>query len=230
MGTGVFSGGGIVEFAAALYGTDDDPTDTVIMRDGVLHGLHHAADSMGQVRVNYMPIGNAVSEGQDEFETIETPANTLDYYLVGGSPFGEWPLTLRADGSAYKLRIRIAGSVGATPNNGTFRVVIGPSRALRDSEVEEALDSTFEAVFTTTTATWETSGASQGASSSATLLTISAGQVRDWVRDVGVYNAVSSASDNSVQQCLVAAHVYAKTNNVARLPQLNALHIQEFVG
>lgn len=232
-GTGVFASGGIVQFAASLYGTDDDPMDTVIMRDGIHHGTHHAADSMAQVRVNYMAIGNAVAEGQDEFETVETPANTTDWLLVGAGPFGEWPLTVRADGTGYKLRIRIAGSVSDATGGpvATLRVVVRPSLPLRDAEIEDAVDSTFEATFTTTTATWETSGASQGSAASATLLTITADQVREWIRDVAVFDAVSSpAAGHSIQQCLVAAHVYAKTTNTARLPRLNALHIEEFVG
>ena len=232
-GTGVFASGGIVQFNAALYGTDDDPSDTVMMRDGVHHGLHHAADSMGQVRVNYMGIGADVVEAQAQFGTIDTPADTSTWYLVGGSPFGLWPLTVRADGTAYKLRIRIAGSVSSTTGSptATIRVILRPIRPLTTAEVLESIDSVFEATFTTTSPTWETTGSSQGVDSSATLMTVSSGQVREWTRDVAVFDGVSSPADGrSIEQCLVAAHVYAKTSVTARLPQLNALHIQEFIG
>lgn len=220
-----------MQFAASLYGTDDDPMDTVIMRDGVYHGAHHAADSMGQVRVNFMGLDDDVVEGQDQSGTVDTPPSVLDWMLVGGSPFGEWPLTIRATGAGYKLRIRIAGSVSATVATATFRVIIGPPSVTELGGITDPVDSTFEATFTTTAATWETSGASQGSVASATLLTISADQVRQWIRDVGIWDKVSSPADgHTVEQCLVSAHVYAKTSDVTKLPQLNTLHIQEFLG
>lgn len=229
-GTGAISSGGLVDFAASLYGTDDDPMGATVMRDGVWHGLHHAADSMAQVRVNFMGLDDDVVEGQDQFGTTETIGSVLDYYLVGGSPFGEWPLTLRADGTAYKLRIRIAGSISATIAAATFRVVIGPSRPLRNAEVLEPLDSIYEVEFTTATPTWGT-GAAQGSTASATILTVSSRQVREWITDTPIYDAVSSpAGGRTIEQCMVAAHVYVNMNNTARLPRLNALHISEYLG
>jgi hypothetical protein len=230
MATSILTGGGIVEFPATLYGTDDDPVDTVVMRDGVMHGLLHAADSMGQVRVNYMGIGNAVSEGQDEFETIETPANTSDYYLMGGTPFGPWPLTMRANGEPYKLRVRVGGSVSATPATATFRIVIAPLTIVTAADVLAALDSTLQVTATSTTLAWLT-GQSQGTLGSTTLITVTADQAAAWTRDVDIYNAVSSpAGGQTVEQIRVMAYVFAKTSDVTKLPQLSALHIQEYIG
>jgi hypothetical protein len=233
--TGVFGSGGIVEFAPSLYGTDDDPMDTVVMRDGVHHGLHHGADSMAQVRVNFVGIGDDVVEGQTQFSTIDTPADTSTYYLMDGSPFGPWPLTVRADGTAYKLRYRIAGSVSDATGGptGTIRVIIHPHIPLTRSEITQALDSSLEATFTTTTATWASGAAvgTLGSDASDTILTVSSDQIRGWIRDVSVFNAVSSPADGrSIQQVPVAAHVYAKIDDVTKLPQLRALHIQEFIG
>ncbi len=231
-GTGVFASGGIVQFAASLYGTDDDPSDTVIMRDGVHHGLHHAADSMGQVRVNYMGIGGDVAEGQTQFGTIDAPPSVDDWMVVGGSPFGEWPISVRADRSAYKLRIRIAGSLSDVTGGptATFRVIVQPGTPINTAEITRPLDSNFEATFTTTSPTWETSGTSQGSVGSSTLITITAEQIRAWVRDVSVFDAVSSPPEHTIEQCPISVHVVAKTTNVVKLPQLNALHIQEFIG
>lgn len=230
--SGIFGSGGIVQFGTSLFATDDDPMDTVIMRDGVHHGLHHGADSMAQVRVNYMGIGDDVVEGHDQFATIDTPLTVSDWYVVGGAPFGEWPLTVRASGDAYRMRIRIAGSVDATPATATFRVFIRPASLLNIGDVTEPIDSVVEATFTTTTPTWATGAAiaSQGAGALDTEIIVSNDQVRGWIRDVAVYDAVSSPTDHSVQQCLVSAYVVAKVSDIAKLPQLNALHIQEHIG
>lgn len=231
MATSILTGGGLVEFAASLYGTDDDPMDAVMMRDGVMHGLLHAADSMAQVRVNYLPIASAAAEGQDSFETTEPPANTTDYLLLGGSPFGPWPLTVRANGQPYKLRVRIAGAVSATPATATFRVILAAAGArLSETDILEALDSTFEAEATSTTAAW-LSGSSQGSLANSTLITVSTDQVRSWTRNVPIFNAVSSPSaGQTIRQVGVKVYVFAKTTNTSRLAQLHALHIQEYIG
>ena len=230
-GTSIFGSGGIVQFAATLYGTDDDPMDAVMLRDGVHHGLHHGADSMAQVRVNFLSLHDDVVEGQAQFGTTETPASTDDWLLVDSSPFGPWPLTLRADGSGYKLRIRTFGSVSSATGSPTavVRVVIRPPRSLTTAEVLDDVDSTYEVSFTSATPAW-VAGASKGSAASATLLTVSASQVASWTRDSSAYDAVSSPTDRTVEQCLVSAHVYAKTSNTARLARLYGLHISEFVG
>lgn len=230
MGTGFFTAGGLVDFATSLYGAADDPMDTVMMRDGVAHGLLHAADSMAQVRVNYHPIAAGVAVDSDSFETIETsPAPTTgQWYRVGGAPFGPWPLTLRADGSGYKLRIRIGGALSSGTDTATFRVVIAPPRRLLTAEIEESEDHIFEATTASTTIAW-LSGTAQG-SSSPTVLTITAARAARLTRVREVYDAVSSATPHTVRQSLVAAHVFAKTSNVNSIPRLHALHLSEYVG
>jgi len=230
MATSILTGGGIVEFAAALFGTDDDPMDPVIKRDGLVHGLLHAADSMAQVRVNYNPILAGASEGQDSFETIETPASTSDFLLVGGTPFGPWPLTIRANGAPYKLRVRFAGAVASTVATATFRVVIFPLIRISTSDITLAVDSTFEATTSSATVDW-ISGTSQGTVGSSTLITVTARQAQSWTREVEVFNAVSSpAAGVSIEQVRVMAYVFAKTTDVTKLPRMHALHIEEYIG
>ena len=229
-GTGAFPTGGIVDFAPSLYGAGDDPADAVILRDGVYHGTHHAADSFAQVRVNYQPVASGVAQDQDSYETHETASSTSDWVQVGGSPFGKWPLSLRADGSGYKLRVRIAGAMSATADTATFRVVLGPPRRLSEPEIEASLDSTFEAVATNTTIQY-LSGSSQGDDNSGTVLTVTRDQARDWTRGESIYNAVSSPTGgHTVDQCLVSAHVYVRTTDVTNRARLHALHVAEYVG
>jgi hypothetical protein len=224
---------GIVEFAASLYGTDDDPVENSIVRDGLANGLLHAADSMAQVRVNYFPILSAAANGQDTFETVESSPTTGTWYRVGGSPFGEWPLTLHADGTPYKLRVRIGVSASSsTASTQLVRVVIAPnSHAVleRDLSADNVYQISFASGTVGTTPTW-VAGTSQGDAASATLITVDADTARSWTRDVQVYDAVSSATPRDTMQCLVAAHVYALTSNASVQARLYALHIAEYVG
>jgi hypothetical protein len=220
---------GIVEINTSHYGTDDDPIDTVTARDGILNGLLHCGDSMGQVRVNYMPIASAAANGQDAFETIEASPIANQWYRVGAAPFGEWPLTCRWDRTPYKLVVRLGAATSSAAGTTTFRVVICPMMdaiAELDREVDHVWETSFAG---TTTIAWRT-GASQGSTASATLITVSRANALAWLRDVPIYDAVSSASPRSVQQCLVAAHVFAKTSNTGALPRLHALFIDEYVG
>lgn len=217
---------GIVPFAPSLWGTDDDPEDTVLHRDGTANGLLHAADSIGQVRVNYMPVAAGVADGQETFATIDTGPEADVYYHVG--VFGRWPLTIRADGTPYRLRIRVAGASSSTNDAPTFRVVIAPNfpEALAGKTSDE--DSVFEASGTATTTIAWLSGTSQGSAAAATYVQVSAEQARDWTAEQVVFDAVNAGTPRSIQQCLVSAWVWAKQGGVDDLPRLYGLHIQEF--
>lgn len=227
MGTSIYDDG-IVAIAPSLYGTDDDYMGAQTHRDA-FHNLLHAADQYGQVRVNYHPWADAVDEGQDTFETIDASPTAGQWYQVGGSPFGHWPLTLRADGSGYRLRVRIGGEISAGPGTSTFRVIIRPLGPLTRSQILEDADHVFEATTSSTTPAY-LSGTSQGDDASSTLLRVTARQASAWTFNQSAFDAVSSASPISVQQVLVAAHVYAKTSSGSSLPRLHALHIAEYVG
>lgn len=217
---------GIVEFAPSLYGAANDPMDTAIMRDGVANGLLHAADSMGQVRVNYFPIDSGFANNVDDFETTDTLV-VGQWSRIGGSPFATWPITLRSDGTPYVLRVRIFGAVSATVATATFAVVVAP---LTDSalELERDRDNVFTATATATTPAW-LSGTS-GTNSYTTRMEFTAEDSETWTREQGTFDAVSGASPVGIQQCLVSCVVFAKSTVAARLPRLYGLHVQEYYG
>lgn len=223
-GTGLYASGGIIPISTFMYGNAADPMDAASLRDGVLHGLLHAADSRAQVRVNYMH--NPVSQDPPSTETI---SDVDDWHQLAASPFGPWPLTQRADGSGYQLRVRIRVGISSTPATATFRVVIAPWGRLSRGQIEEEVDSVYEVTTTSGTSQWRT-GTSQGPLGDSRLLTVSADQCFAWTQTTSVYNAVSGASPRDVSQVLVAAHVFAKTTDTSILPELYALHLQEFVG
>lgn len=224
---------GLVVFAGSLYGAAADPVGSRTMRDGIANNLLHCADSFAQVRVNYCPIGAAFDGNDlDSFETIEDDPVAGTWYAVGGGPFGGWPLTMHADGAVpYVLRVRLGVSASDTDAGVTltWRVVIAP-----DGDGLEELPNDADHVFevsgaASTTVAWAT-GTSQGALTHATLLTVSPELATAWTRSVGVYDAVSSAEPSAVDQVLVNAWVYARTEDASFLPRVNALHITEYVG
>lgn len=240
MSTSIHSG--IVAFDASLYGTDDDPADTTIVRDGIANGLLHAADSMGQVRVNVCyPDGSSFASDAWEYGDIASSPVANQWYRIGGGPFGEWPLTIHNDGTPYKLRIRVgvaASSGGASTQ--TLRVVIAPNNfavSERDQEADNVFQVVFLSVTIGTTPTWAYDGTSgisesrsQGTANSLTTLTVPARRAAAWTRSTTMYDAVSSGSPSEIQQCLVGAHVFGKTSVSGIVTRLHALHISEYVG
>jgi hypothetical protein len=225
---------GRVLFADSLYGSADTPVDTTIMRDGVANGLLHIADSYAQVRVAVMHPDYSTFGGAAEFEYNETLDNTPTantWYRIQGSPFGEWPLTMHADGTPYVLRVRVGGksSGGAGAGTVTFRVVIAPaSNGL--GELELPADHIYETAGTTSTSVAWLTGASRGSGAYTTRMELAAAKADTWTREVSVYNAVSEADSRQVRQCLVACHVFAKTTNALDVPRLHALSVAEYVG
>lgn len=241
MASSLFTGGGVVRFAPSLYGTDDDPVDTAIMRDGVANGLLTMADSFAQVRVNFMSLDAGVATDQNTHEGIESTHDADQYYRVSGSPFGQWPITMQADGTPYYLRYRIAGSVDSVTGSptATFAIVIAPSNDIASAEarINIGVDSVALATFTTTTPTWDTVPTTRGSDLSKSRLRVTYEEASSWTRSVAVnaYSTTSGAiysagAPGAIDQVLVSAHVFAKIDVAARQPQLNALHIAEFVG
>lgn len=221
---------GIVEFAASLYGAAADPVDTAIARDGVANGLLHCADSYAQVRVNYAaPVSAVTGNDHDNHLTLDITPVASTWYLMTGFPMGLWPVTLRADGTPYALRIRAGGSVSGGTGTATFRFVLAPIYHLALDGISDSLDSSFECSTTSTSAVWLTNGVSQ-ATSSATVMQITANQASEWTRSVQVYDAVSGASSHTTDQCLVSLWCFAKTSSAASVPRLHNVHLAEYVG
>lgn len=204
-----------------------------ITRDGVANGLLHAADSYAQVRVNHLPVAAAVANGQATFGTIVATPEPGQWYVVSGSPFGPWPLTLHSDGRPYLLRIRLA--VGASSTDlgitHTYRVVLAPD----DYNTAVAERDTFEnhvweaEVSASSTVSWVT-GSTQGGPPSSTVLTLEASTAARWTRSVSTYDAVSAGTPVAVEQCLVSLWIFAATTSAQSLPRVYGMHAAEYVG
>ena len=226
MATSIHSGLKLV--AGASYGGDDDPVGAVIWRDGIANGLLHCADSYAQVRVN-VAFADASTFGSGAAEYISGPAApTAGQWFRVAAPFGPWPLTLHADGTPYKLRVRIAAASTSGGSVQTLRVVIAPD-AFAALERDTEADSVYEVTTSSTTPAW-LGGTSQGSIASGTMLTVSAEQAAAWITNTEIFDAVSSATPRTVQQCLVSAHVFAKSASGSETTRFHALHIAEYVG
>ncbi len=219
---------GLVPFDSTLYGTDDDPVDATIWRDGIANGALHAADSHAQVRVNLaFPDASAFSTGGLEY--IEGPVSPVaDEWFQIGAPFGPWPLTRHADGAPYVLRIRLAISASSGGVAQVVRVVIAPD----DSAVAERdrnSDNVYETGTSSATPAWVT-GNTTGALGASTYMVVSAADASRWTRSRSVFDAVNGASPSAIDQCLVSAHVFARTANGTVTTRLHNLLIAEYVG
>lgn len=86
---------------------DDQPLDTVVVKDAIVGSLLHMADShVAQVRVAWIAPNTTVSGAQGY---IVPPAYGTDT-PVFLSAFGPFPIPVRASGKSYRLRVRVAGS------------------------------------------------------------------------------------------------------------------------
>lgn len=239
--------GELRQFPASLYGAAADPADTVLLRDAVANNLLHAADSMGQVRVNYVGIKSGSIDVFETFDTVLANAPSQTFCALGGQPFGPWPLTLHADMTPYILRIRVGvASSNTTASTLQLRVVIAPIGAEVLSEVDRAQDNVFHVEWVSsgagsigTTPTWiDDNGTTRFARTQdndfTSYMVVSAAQAEEWTQRYPIADAVSGGTPRAVDQCLVAAHVFGSTtHNVAEsrcVPRLYGLHIQEYVG
>lgn len=217
----------ILQISAGLYGTGDDPVDSLLMRRGVANNLMHACDSMAQVRVNAWPT-KVFGGNLDAYWTIDGPDFTAQWYPLGGMPFGPWPLTLRADGTPYRLIVQLAGATAAA-GTVTFRVVIAPDYVSAVEGLTEDTDRVWEGSTTSTSAA-DVSGVSQGANSGLDYLDVSRTLAASWIRSHIAYDAVGGSSPVNVQQCLVSAWVFAKTTHTSAVPRLYGLRVAEYLA
>lgn len=195
------------------------PISAVYARRVLLNNLCHYADVFGQVRASW-----ASGTGKTPISTTTPAAANTPYFLWSTS----FPIALRADGSAYKLRIRIAGASSDNATAVRFRAVVG-SPLVVSRLVTSATDSAFlTATTTSSTGAWLT-GASNGSNAYTTMIEMTPDEVADAIVTVGTPVDIAGA-DRGVAQALVTLAVYGQTANVASTPQLHGVYAAEWVG
>jgi hypothetical protein len=211
--------------ATAAYAAATCPVDPDITRDVICNNLDHYADSFGQVRWAFSPgVSTFVTKSYLTPRTADVVVNTW-YQITASAPF---PLPLRADGSGYKLRVRLGGA-SSGGHAVKFALVIAPVAVAPAVLAASNTDASFETATTTSaSAAWLT-GASQGIGAYTTMVALDAATAAGYVRNVDTPVDLSGAA-SAVSQCLVSVVVYGSTANTGSVPRLYGGFAAEWVG
>lgn len=214
----------------AVYGDAADPVDATVMRDAVANSLLHYADSFAQVRVAAAFPGSAVTYNGAAQGGVEASPTADQFYLLSGGVLGPWPITLHADGTPYQLRIRVRGRTTNAAGSCTFRLVLCPLGRAFEYIDSAAVDFvwTSDAV-TATSPAWLTGTTPLHSLANRLSIDSEVALSSGWLAR-GISSPNSATEPRSIQQCLVALHVFAKTTNNTGVPQLYGLIGQEYVG
>jgi hypothetical protein len=197
------------------------PISAVYARRVLLNNLCHYADVFGQVRAAW----NASPRvGKGYLDSI-TPAAVDTPYYIWATTF---PIYLRADGSPYRLRIRIAGASSDNTNAVRFRAVLAYAPVLGRRAVDAADHVFLTATTTSSTAAWLT-GATQGSAADTTIITLAGTAAAEAITITSTPADIGGAG-RAVSQCIVTLAVYGQTANVAATPRLHGVYAAEWVG
>lgn len=211
--------------ATASYAAATYPVGPVVARDVICNNLDHYADEMAQVRFQFVPtVTYAAAKSFLTPRTSGVVVNTW-YQVAASAPF---PISLRADGTSYRLRMRLGGA-SSGGHAVKFAAVLAPVGAAQAVVNESSSDASFETATTTSaTAAWLT-GASQGSGAYTTMVTLSAAEAALYSRMTDTPVDLSGAR-SAVAQCLVSIVVFGSTANTGSVPRLYGVHAEEFVG
>lgn len=107
---------GVLEIEPSLYRRDNDPLCVQRVRDGLVNGVLHKADSASQVIVNWHPIASSVSPADVDYATGHYPemerAAAGTFYQIQPGTWGIVDMPIFGSGELYELRIRSAWGAG----------------------------------------------------------------------------------------------------------------------
>lgn len=198
---------GIIRTPVAMFG-ENYPVDTAHVRDGIVNNAVHTADMSGQVRINFVyPEADRQAMGVPDADGAQR--------LIS---FGPFPLSIRPDGSSYRLRLRAL----CNSNDGSsvsFRAVLAPYASSipgASSSIEN------EASITTTSTTESWRDFNQ-------LIYMPRAQVAAAFGTLQSPTTVGGSSYTSVQACLASVTIFVnQTVDVAA--ELAGLYAAEFIG
>lgn len=227
---------GIVELEPTLYRRSDDPVCAQRVRDGLVNGALHQADSCSQVRINWQPASEAVTFAQEPRrwatgrEAAMAAAGAGEFYTIEAAPFGTIDVPCFGTGAHYEFRLRTAwgaaaaGYVDPPPAaTVTVRIYFYPwgDRGLRGTdrpsrtEHERLVDHVWQASYAATTVgyggAWLT-GATRGAGNYANKIVLDR-ESTEWPRDeLVVPNAAGGADRVATRVLRVAVGVVASVS------------------
>lgn len=208
----------IVELYDASRFADNDAINAQEWRDGPANNALHWADQRGQVLVNFAAITSSADAGDTELIPPD-PVDTSTWTRIG--IFGPLSLSLKADGTPYRLLCAFAGysDVG---NSVDFRITVSDFGSI-DSFVYDPPTSgteTFSGITATSTAYLTPDSGNKWID-----VSIETADAATGLR--GTYTDVSG-TPRSVRTCEVWAVIWGKTSNLASKPIATNLWLQEY--
>lgn len=124
--------------------SEQDPVDTVLVRDEVISSALHKADEAGQVRVAWPSLNSSLITPDSYMQTFDDLEGlAISEGLVATATVRAWypfPFEvphfpkIRADGSGYRLRVTVDGASSVGGDRVDFGVTVVPwSRKLQDA-------------------------------------------------------------------------------------------------
>jgi hypothetical protein len=224
---------GALPFDPTVFGADE-PMGAVRYRDELLDTALHKADSIAQVRYAWTAPDPSLLAGNETPETIPHTGTDLDEATVD-SPrwfgFGEgvtYCPKVRADGSAYPLRIDLAGA-SSGGDRVDFAVVVVPRLEAGIQPLWGATPIGISKVYsdiTATSAAWLTpDDGSRMVEIPRTVIDRALALESPWstLTDIG-------GDRTSVVMPLLRVAVYAQTFDAASSPELHGLVVAEYIG
>lgn len=208
-----------VRYESGGWGVGNDPASSSLVRDGYVENACHLADSAGQVRVAWSSKGTALTAG----DSVDKPAKIVS--------FGPFPLTLREDGSSFRMRVRLHATCSTVADQLVHLVLGDGSRA--EAETYIAYSATSSAnpnhlVYRMTSAT--TPGWVDVYSPSLIdYAYLRADQTAPLLQSVSSPGAVSGASMRATSVYMAHLSVYAYQTS-ANAISINAVYAAEYVG
>lgn len=244
---------GLVDLDPSLYRRENDPVCAQRVRDGVINGLSHKADSVSQVRINWQPPNEALTvtgnprrwaTGREEAMAV---MGVTEWYVLEASPFGVIDLPRFGAGKHFEMRLSTAwGAAGqgfvdpppAVPVH--VRVFLYPEgydpRGELDLDHDHVWAATYQAGAVGYSGDWIT-GATRGPGAYETKLVLTPEVAAFWRRqELVVPNAEAGGSPAPTEVLRVYVGVAASpgtgpdAEGPTVIPLMRALSMQGFVG
>lgn len=195
----------------AAQAAENDPCDAAIARDCIVSNSAHLADEAAQVRVAWIARDN---------EYISTGTHDVAYDYTHVISYGPFPLSIRADRSSYRMRIRLRGHYSGSSGN-AFIVLSGGADVMLAMQVTSTNAASFSV--SSTTDGWITP---DGGSN---VIYMPESYVAD---ATGVISTLDAVGGTPYQAAICPAyiHVYASTGIATDQIRITGIEAAEFIG
>ncbi len=190
----------------------------------VMSNLNHMADEFAQVRVA-LSSTKISSFYAEPYLTSRQPQTPGVPYLITSASF---PMNVRVQGQAYKLRVRIGGATANAAATATFYAVLGQGHRA-SADVSLASDAVYVTAGTaSTSAAWLT-GASQGAQAYTTMVEMDAAATALCLAQFPTAEQLGG-DPVSVPLTWATLSIFASTTNLSYVPRLYSVYAAEVIG